>query len=125
MQHGIYDDVDEPSHETPLEEQQISQTQGQHVRRQPAHVPGAASPFHNEEESQIFFAALDDIQLRQLAPAAFNLDMPYEPSEVYRTGRAKKDILMTLNHEVWFPRILLWCQALDLLKRFPMVIQHK
>jgi len=50
-------------------------------------------------------------------PAGFGLMGEYESVESYKTGRSLKPLIIPLPYEVWFPRIVVWCRALDLLKR--------
>ena len=53
-------------------------------------------------------------------PAGFGLDEEYESLESYKTGRSTKLLTIPLPYDIWFPRIVVWCKALDLLKRLPL-----
>jgi hypothetical protein len=97
--------------------------QQQQIRHPATDVPDTSSPFHNEIESEVFFTALEEVKAMKRIPDGFGLTDPYEPVETFRTGRARKGLTVSLPHDLWFPRILLWCQALHLLKRFPMAVR--
>jgi hypothetical protein len=101
----------------------IGRGQQQQVRHPAIDVPNTSCPFNNSIESEVFFTALDQVRTMNRIPAGFGLTDPYEPMETFRTGRAPKGLVIPLPHDVWFPRILLWCQALHLFKRFPMAVR--
>jgi hypothetical protein len=121
-----HDDYEEDS-ETGIELKGIANTIGRGQQKQVRHpaidVPNTSCPFTNDIESEVFFTSLDEVKTTNRIPAGFGLTEPYEPVETFRTGRARKNLAIPLPHDVWFPRILLWCQALDLLKRFPMAVR--
>lgn len=94
------------------------------VRHPPAMVPRASCPFESMEDIHLFWDALDIIRARKSIPQGFMLDKLYESTETFSTGRCKNGLTVPLDYEVWYPRILLWCQALDLLKQFHLVVKR-
>lgn len=83
----------------------------------------SSCPFHNDTELRLFAEALDLVREQGIVPASFGLEEPYHSIETFHTGRCRKGISVPLPHEVWYPRVLLWCQALNILKKFPMVVR--
>lgn len=73
-------------------------------------------PFENGDEAHAFALALDDALSSSSYPAGFGLNEEYESLESYRTGCSTKLLIIPLPYNVWFPRIVVWCKALDLLK---------
>ena len=98
----------------------IARAQKRNIRHDAAEVAKAATPFENEDESQAFALALNEALASSEYPAGFSLNAEYESLESYKTGRSSKPLVIPLPHEVWFPRIIVWCKALDLLKRLPV-----
>ena len=94
----------------------IAKAQGRNIRHDAAEVASSQSPFESEDEGEAFAAAFGKALESDSYPDGFNLGGEYEPSESYRTGRSSRPLLIPLPHDVWFPRILVWCKALDTLK---------
>jgi len=65
----------------------------------------------------MFASALDVALASSDYPNGFRLHEEYEPLESYKTGRSSKPLVISLPHSIWFPRIIVWCKAMDLLKR--------
>ena len=97
--------------------QVIAAAQGRNVRHEAAGVAPSTVPPMNTGEGEVFAHALDDALLSEDYPAGFNLNDEYESSESYRTGRSSRPLVIPLPHDIWFPRIVVWCKALDLLMR--------
>jgi hypothetical protein len=98
----------------------ITQQQRHNVRHAAAKVARSAMPFETEDDGHAFALALDSALNSHQYPAGFGLEEEYESLESYRTGRSSKALVIPLPHEVWFPRIIVWCKAVDLLKRLPV-----
>jgi len=98
----------------------ISRAQKCNIRHEAAEVAKAAMPFGSEDEVHAFSLALDSALSSSEYPAGFGLDEEYEALESYKTGRSSKPLVIPLPYGVWFPRIVVWCKALDLLKRLPL-----
>ena len=77
-------------------------------------------PFETMDEGRAFALALDRALSLIEYPAGFGLNEEYESLESYKTGRSSKPLVIPLPYGVWFPRIVVWCKALDLLKRLPV-----
>jgi hypothetical protein len=121
-----HDDSDEEDEELAQERRcarKIGAGLEHQVRHAPMEVVESSCPFRDDAELRLFAEALDILKSQEVVPAGFNLEATYHPIETFRTGRCRKGISVPLLHEVWFPRVLLWCQALDLLKKFPMVVR--
>ena len=95
----------------------ISNAQRCNIHHDAAEVAKAAVPFENGEEAHAFALALDDVLSSSSYPAGFRPNEEYESLESYRTGRSTKPLIIPLPYDVWFPCIVVWCKALDLLKR--------
>lgn len=102
----------------------IAAAQGRNVRHEAAEVARSAIPFIDEDEGEAFRQVLGDALSSEGHPEGFHLNDEYEPSESYRTGRSTRSLVIPLPHEIWFPRITVWCKALDLLKRLELVRGH-
>ena len=95
----------------------IAGAQKRHIRHEAAEVAASATPFLNADELQAYTLALAQGLESHEYPAGFGLTAEYDSVESYKTGRSLKPLVIPLPYEVWFPRIVVWCKALDLLKR--------
>ena len=93
----------------------VAKGQEAHVRHPPVEAAGSGSPFRSTLELRAFKEALQQTTSNDLRPAYLGLDLPYEPTETFYTGRSKKGLTVPLPYDVWFPRILLWCRSIDLI----------
>ena len=98
----------------------IAEGQESHIRHPPVEAARCKSPFHSTLELEVFQQALQQSTSKDLRPAYLGLDLPYAPSETFYTGRARKGITVPLPYDVWYPRILLWCRAIDLVTRIKL-----
>lgn len=98
----------------------ISKGQEVHVRHPPVEAARSNSPFRSTLELEAFQQALQQATSSDLCPAYLGLDSSYEPSETFYTGRSRKGITVPLPYDVWYPRILLWCRAIDLVTRIKL-----
>ena len=98
----------------------ITKAQRRNIRHDAAEVAASAFPFESAEEAQVFVIALDQALSSGERPANFALNDEYRSLESYTTGRSSKPLVITLPHDIWFPRIVVWCTALDLLKRLSL-----
>jgi hypothetical protein len=98
----------------------IAAAQKRNIRHDAAEVAKATLPFESEDEMLAFTLALDEALASSKYPAGFGLNEEYESLESYRTGRSSKPLVIPLPYNVWFPRIIVWCKAVDLLKRLPL-----
>ena len=92
----------------------ITKGQEVHVHHPPAEAAQSGSPFQSILKLEAFQQALQQATSRDLRPAYLGLDLPYKPSEKFYTGRSRKGITVPLPYDVWYPRILVWCRAIDL-----------
>ena len=99
---------------------QIVKGQEVHVRHPPVEAAQCKSPFRSTIELDAFQQALEQTTARDLRPAYLGLDLPYAPSETFYTGRSRKGITVPLPYNIWYPRALLWCRALDLATRIKL-----
>lgn len=98
----------------------IADAQSHNVRHEAAEVAGNLSPFESNDDQYAFALALGTALDSAAHPVGFHLNKEYESFESYRTGRSAKPLVIPLPHDVWFPRIVVWCKALDLLKRLTL-----
>ena len=98
----------------------IAKGQEPHVRHPPVDAARNRSPFQSTFQLEAFQQALQQATSDDLCPAYLGLDVPYEPTETFYTGRSKKGLTVPLPYEVWFPRVLLWCRSIDLVTRIKL-----
>lgn len=98
----------------------IAGAQSHNVWHEAAEVAGNSSPFERNDDQYAFALALGAALNSMAYPTGFHLNEEYESFESYRTGRSTRPLVIPLPHNVWFPRIVVWCKALDLLKRLTM-----
>ena len=121
-----FDGDDDSEGETESEDryQEIARTiasaQKRNIRHDAAEVAKSDMPFENGDEMQAYILALRNALALGEYPAGFGLNEEYESVESYKTGRSSKPLIIPLPYEVWFSRIVVWCKALDLLKRLPI-----
>ena len=113
------DDPDEGESQRDLAEV-ITEAQSRNIRHEAADVGRNSSPFTGNDKQYTFALALGSALALEAYPAGFHLSEPYESSETYQTGRSTRPLIIPLPCNVWFPRIVVWCKALDLLKWLPM-----
>ena len=97
----------------------IADAQSRNIRHEAAEVAKSSSPFE-DGDCHLFALALEATLSSAAHPAGFHLNEEYESFETYKTGRSTKALVIPLPYDVWFSRIIVWCKALDLLKRFPL-----
>lgn len=124
---GHDDPADHGRKESPAEKKarKIGAGQERQVRHPATEVPEASCPFRSRDELEIFHDTLNEIKARKRVPVGFHLEGRFETSETFSTGRMRKGLTVTLEYQIWYPRVLLWCQALELLKTFPIVVQNE
>ena len=98
----------------------IANAQKRNIRHDAAEVAKSGSPFENADELHAYTLALGNALASSEFPAGFALNEAYGSVESYKTGRSSKPLVIPLPYDVWFPRIVVWCKALDLLKCLPM-----
>ena len=103
----------------------IGEGQEKQIRHPAVEVPASTNPFMDEVQELSFFHALNILQDRNDIPEGFDIDSrTYEPTEFYTTGQSCKGLRIPLPHAIWFPRILLWCRAITLLKRLSILAEE-
>ena len=120
-----HEDVEGRSGETYTQSwQEIAETTAKaqrcNIRHNAAEVAKAMIPFETEDEMHAFALALDNALASDGYPAGFRLNEEYESLESYKTGHSSKPLVIPLPYIVWFPCIVVWCKALDLLKHLPI-----
>lgn len=98
----------------------IADAQSRNIRHEAAEVAKNSSPFEDERDLIAFTLALQSVLGSKAFPDGFRLNEEYESFETYKTGRSVKPLVIPLPYNVWFPRIVVWCKALDILKRLPL-----
>lgn len=101
----------------------IASSQQHHVRHPAVSVPQQDCPLRTQFDRDLFYTSLDIIKRENRIPQDFGLHEEYEAMEYLRHGRRRKEMAVPLPHGIWYPRTLLWCQALDLLVRIPLLTQ--
>lgn len=133
LEHGVYvggtDEVDPStlaqycagvSGSTQSVTDKIAKGQEVHVRHPPVEAAHGKYPFRSVLELEAFQQALEQATSKDLRPAYLGLDLPYEPSETFTTGRSRKGITVPLPCDIWYPRVLRWCRAIDLVTRIKL-----
>ncbi|KAF7306246.1 Integrase catalytic domain-containing protein [Mycena indigotica] len=112
--YGVVEDTDEEWQDI---DDIIANDQHHDIRHDPIAVPTHEAPFDNAIQ-QLFFQALALKQQEGVtAETDFDVDT-YEICESIRLGRAGKKVSIQLPAVNWWPRTLLWTQALDLMTAF-------
>ena len=88
---------------------------------EPVPVPANTSPF-NENSFDIFTQALQQMRDEEIIPFGLGVSQnkigeeEYPTEEILRGGRrGRKEMRITLSVEVWLPRAIQWCQALEVM----------
>lgn len=97
----------------------ISEAQKRQIRHEAAKVADSRSPF-NQHELQMFARQLSLDLACHSYPAGYNLNDDYDSIESYVTGRSSRPLVIPLPYEIWFPRVVVWCKALDLMDRIQL-----
>lgn len=98
----------------------ITQAQGRNIRHDAAEVAQASTPFTSRDDGEAFLIVLNRTVESDSHPAGFGLDEEWVSIESYTTGRSSTPLSIPLPYGVWFPRVVIWCQALDVLKRLKL-----
>ncbi|KAJ7508166.1 hypothetical protein B0H11DRAFT_1704596 [Mycena galericulata] len=99
----------------------IAGDQERHIRHEAIDVAENKCPFQSEEATTIFFAALEDAKSAGIIPENIGVAEAewggpfYGETEKVKVGR--KDVEIVLPFEIWWPRAVLWAQALELMVR--------
>ena len=85
-------------------------------------VPNNQSPFSSEDSLQLFRDVLHRIQSEDIIPTGYGVTPDelsvtgYPQEEVLKGGRrGRKERRIQLSVEVWLPRAIQWCQALEVM----------
>jgi hypothetical protein len=100
--------------------QTVLLAQEKQVRHKAAEVSNTQSPFNEDGELKMFAHQLSRDLASHSYPSGYNLNGEYESLESYTTGRSTKPLVIPLPHELWFPRIVVWCKGVDLLNRIQL-----
>ena len=98
----------------------IANAQRRNIHHDAAEVAKSAAPLESADDMRAYILALGTALASNEYPAGFGLNEEYKSVESYKTGRSSKRLVIPLPYDVWFPRIVVWCKALDLLKRLPI-----
>ncbi|KAK7063405.1 hypothetical protein R3P38DRAFT_3301282 [Favolaschia claudopus] len=119
------DDDVEPSEQEVLENR-IGEDIAQNIRHQPVKVARHRSPFKDKELEEHFLDLLTELLSNpeeDLLPEGYRViadewdEADYPEVEVFRPGTKGKEITIVLPREDWFPRVVRWVKAVDLLSR--------
>ena len=96
----------------------ITEHQQSSIRHDAIDVPIAETPWVSEEEREVFFCRLHDAHQSEDVPGGFSLGElngePYPDWEPIPGGRrGRREVNIHLPLDVWYPRVLLWSQALQ------------
>ncbi|KAJ6595295.1 hypothetical protein B0H10DRAFT_2329373 [Mycena sp. CBHHK59/15] len=118
--YGVAEDFDDEWKDV---DELIADDQTRDIRHEAIEVPSHGSPFNSEMEA-VFFEALEDLKAQNIVPEDFDLDVEHYPvRESIHLGRGGKRITVILPVDIWWPRALLWAQALDLMTRMLVEIE--
>jgi hypothetical protein len=98
------------------------------VRHEPVRVARHSSPFPTEKVHVLFCETLERVREEGIVPINYGIcedewEDGYPPYEILGIGkRAQGQLRISLPDDVWRPKALLWCQALDVLTRIQAVM---
>ena len=80
------------------------------------------SPFDSENTFEIFQLTLQQIQDEAIVPHGYGVthqefqEVGYPTQEILQGGKkGQKEMYITLPREIWLPRPIKWCQALEVM----------
>lgn len=110
---------------------QIAAEYEHNFHHRPVKVARHHCPFSSDAELEAFKLALAQIQAEEIVPKGYNLFPEelkqefgldaYPTSHFLRAGKKGKELRISLPEEVWKPRAIHWCQALDLFNHMLVV----
>ena len=125
---GTHEDTDDSDTDNETESQSLNDIQGHFEGNEiaAAHdavpVPTNMSPFDSEHAFEIFQYTLQQIQDEEVIPQGYGVTPQeiqqegYPTQEILQGGRrGRKEMHITLPREVWLPRAIKWCQALEVM----------
>ncbi|KZT19148.1 hypothetical protein NEOLEDRAFT_1078428, partial [Neolentinus lepideus HHB14362 ss-1] len=129
--HAEDEDLDDDSEVSDAEDiepedefvQEILASQAQNIRHKPIPVPRARSPFDSSAAEDQFMEILTTVSSQGLLPPHYGVlphewdDGAYPEEEVIKFGTRGKQLRVVLPETIWFPRAVLWTQALDIMNR--------
>jgi hypothetical protein len=107
---------------------QIAVAVKKNLRHEPVNVARHSSPFPNKQFYDLFTETLQMVCAEGVVPPNYGIcedewEDGYPPYEILQVGKgAKKELRISLPDNIWRPRALLWCQALDVLTRFQVLM---
>lgn len=100
----------------------IAHDQQSNIRHEGINVPRHTRPWDSESAHTIFTDALDKVKQSGIIPNNFGMlpeewdNEGYPSFEIVKLGRRAGQLLhVALPDDVWRPRAVVWCQALDVL----------
>ena len=99
----------------------IAEGQQHNICHDAAEVAKGTMPFQDEDQLNLFTTMFQAALDSPSHSAGFGLDEEYELSESYKTGHSKRPLVILLPYSIWFPQMVTWCKALDLLKYLSVI----
>lgn len=93
-------------------EAQIAADQKRHLRHDAVPVPKGSCPFQSQSELEMFDHILGQLKQEGAIPAIAARSR-FNEQEPLKVG--KRTIQITLPIQVWHPKVVLWCQALQVM----------
>jgi hypothetical protein len=101
---------------------EIARDQAHNIRHEPIKVARHRNPFPTQAAEDEFHNILKIVVEQGVIPEGFGVcpdewEDGYPEQETIKTGLRGKGLEITLPEAVWFPRAILWAQALDVMSR--------
>lgn len=108
----------------------ITEDQAAQIRHDPVPCPENESPFDTHDAEVAFWHTLHGLAEQEFIPEGYlltadELESLYPEFETIPLGkRGKQEVDIALPTDIWWPRALLWSQALHLLTVFQDIVEE-
>jgi hypothetical protein len=110
---------------------QVEEEQQSNIRHEGVEAPSHMCPFETDIVESIFLETLRRLREQGTVPEGMGIHPSewgndgYPSYEIIRVGRkGKAELRVALPDEIWRPRALLWCQALDAMTCLQVVLEQ-
>ncbi|KZT05190.1 uncharacterized protein LAESUDRAFT_656210, partial [Laetiporus sulphureus 93-53] len=104
-------------------ENHVADSQESNIRHAPIKVVQRTNPFNSQDAENLFYEIFAEVQQANIIPQDYGVllyewsDHSHPQTEQLKVGKRGKYIDIAVPEDIWFPRAILWIQALDTLSR--------